>query len=197
MKVFVEGGGDTADLKAELRKGFKEFLEKAGLEGRMPRIVACGSRQDAYESFCTALENGETALLLVDSEVPVTTPNPWHHLQDADGWNLPAGATNDHCHLMVQCMEAWFLADRNALSTFFGQGFTLNALPPLGNPLEQIPKVDVYRALATATQSCKTKAAYGKGAHSFKLLARIDPNAVTAASPWAKRFIDELDKQTR
>lgn len=43
--------------------------------------------------------------------------------------------------------------------------------------------------------SGKSKAEYGKGEHSFPLLARIDPATVMAASPWAKRFVDELKKK--
>jgi hypothetical protein len=30
---------------------------------------------------------------------------------------------------MVQCMEAWFLADEGALAGFFGDGFNRGALP--------------------------------------------------------------------
>lgn len=71
MKLYVEGGGDAAALKTACREGFAKFLGKAGLAGRMPRIVACGSRADAYDSFCTAIRNGEAAMLLVDSESPV------------------------------------------------------------------------------------------------------------------------------
>ena len=41
----------------------------------MPAIVACGSRNDAFESYCTALASAgqnDFPLLLVDSEVAVT-----------------------------------------------------------------------------------------------------------------------------
>lgn len=91
---------------------------------------------------------------------------------------------------MVQCMEAWFLADRTTLQDFFGQGFNTNALPPEGNQIEAIAKEQIYQVLSAATRNCKTKAKYGKGEHSFKLLALISPDRVTAVSLWAKRFID-------
>ena len=96
---------------------------------------------------------------------------------------------------MVQIMESWFLADRATLQTFFGQGFNANALPAAQNSLDGIAKPTVYSALEQATKGCKTKASYGKGEHSFKLLAKIDPASVTSASPWAKRFVDELKKK--
>ena len=199
MKLYVEGGGDAIILRTACRNGFSEFLKKAGLVGHMPRIVACGSRTDAYNDFCTALSNGYPAMLLVDSEDPVTLPTwqPWQHLlnRSGDNWPLPDGANDDQCHLMVQCMESWFLADRQVLETFFGQGFKPNALPAAANPIEGIPKLEIYKSLDNATKDCKTKAPYGKREHSFKLLALIDPAKVTVASGWAKRFIDEMKKQ--
>jgi hypothetical protein len=58
-----------------------------------------------------------------------------------------------------------------------------------------IAKNDLYNALAKATCDCKTKAEYGKGPHSFKLLTLISAYDVLKASPWAKRFIDEIIKR--
>lgn len=205
MKLYVEGGGDTAALKAACRKGFTIFITQAGLNLR-PRVVACGSRADAFDSFRTAVANGEDALLLVDSESPVAastqagepqTWQPWQHLKQrpGDGWDKPAGSSDADCHLMVQCMETWFLADRSALAAFFGQSFRLGAMPAEANSIEGIAKTDIYAALASATKDCKTKAPYGKGEHSFELLAAIAPAKVTAASPWARRFVDELKKK--
>ena len=91
VKLFVEGGGDANILRTECRKGFREFLCKVGMHGHMPRIVACGGRRQAYEAFCTAIENGEKALLLVDSECAVASRYqqgidshawlPWEYLQ--------------------------------------------------------------------------------------------------------------------
>ncbi len=37
---------------------------------------------------------------------------------------------------------------------------------------------------------------YGKGAHSFKLLATLDPAKLRAASPWAERFFATVDRLT-
>lgn len=209
MRLYVEGGGNANVLRTACRRGFSEFLENAGFKGHMPRITACGSRADAYESFCTAVRSGEAAMLLVDSEAPVLKAaqrgdssnrqdrdqwQPWLHLQQrqGDGWTKPAGSEDLHCHLMVQCMESWFLADREVLRQFFGQGFRENALPAAANAIEQVDKGAIYKALENATLHCKTKDAYGKGEHSFKLLALIDPSKVQQASAWALRFIESL-----
>lgn len=206
VKLYVEGGGDSKSLQIECRRGFREFLEKAGLKGKMPGITACGSRQEAYKDYCTALKGGEAAVLLVDSEAPVTPEHrqpkdqpaqwqPWQHLKARDGWDKPANALDSDCHLMVQVMENWFLADRETLKAFFGQGFRESALPAADRPIEDVTKDEVYRAVKLATQGCKTKGEYVKGEHSFKLLAKTDPAKVMAASPWARRFVEELKKK--
>jgi hypothetical protein len=209
VKLYVEGGGDSQLLKTACRQGFSEFLGKAGLVGHMPRVVAGGSRNRAFDMFCTAIQAGEPALLLVDSEEaikPASQPGnaalaadralwkPWVHLKQrvGDGWSMPEGSEDGQCHLMVQCMESWLLADRDVLSGFFKQGFKPAALPALSRVIEGLDKPLIYQALARATSDCKTKAIYGKGDHSFKLLALIDPAKVFSASPWAQRFIETV-----
>ena len=206
VKLYVEGGGDAAALKTACREGYTKFITEAGLKNR-PRVVACGSRRDAFDSFCTAIANSEEALLLVDSESAVSSYHqkeddpakwqPWSHLKhrQGDGWDKPTGSDDTDCHLMVQMMESWFLADRDTLSYFFGNGFKDNQLPAAQRAVEGIAKVDVYTALQKATADCKTKAPYGKGEHSFKILSKIDPAKVTEASPWAKRFVEALKQK--
>ncbi|MBN1510158.1 MAG: DUF4276 family protein [Sedimentisphaerales bacterium] len=193
VKVYVEGGGEGDALRTECRRGFRKLIENAGFKGRMPGIVACGRRRDAYEDFCTAVENaaqGEFPLLLVDSEAPVSSA-PWDHLKTRDGWDRPAQAVDGQAHLMVQCMEAWFLADRDALTKFFGQGFRSKALPQ-NREVEEISKEDLSQGMERATRDTHTKGAYEKGKHSFKLLATLDPSKVQSASEHARRFFDTL-----
>ena len=193
-KLFVEGGGDSSEsLRTECRRGFRKLLEKAGLKGRMPRIVPCGGRRNAYEQFCTALANGETdSVLLVDAESKVVRESQWRHIaeREADGWRKPPQATDEHLHFMTECMESWFLSDKSALSRFFGNGFNVKALP--ANPdIEQVPKRDVLRGLETASKNT-TKGVYGKGAHSFKILAEIDPEKLRDSAPGAAKLLKHL-----
>jgi len=191
-RLYVEGGGDSKDLRSKCREGFRKFLEKAGLAGRMPRIVACGGRRNAYDSFCTAVASGNqgTPMLLVDAEGPVASGDPWQHLQARDGWARPQGAMDDQCHLMVQVMEAWFLADRNALRGFFGQGFHEGSLP--ADPqMEAIAKDEVLAGLKDAAHGTN-KGGYQKGKHSFAILGGTNPRLVEAVAPYAKRFLDTL-----
>lgn len=193
IKLYVEGGGNSKALRTACRKGFRLFIENAGISCRQigVGIVACGSRQNAYDSFATAYSTGDSSpMLLVDAEDALTTASPWDHLRNRDGWSRPNGSTDGQCHLMVQIMESWFLAHRATLASFYGQNFQGTALP--GNlQVEQIRKTDVLDGLAHATRNTQ-KGRYDKGPHSFDILARLDPGTVEAAAPFAKRFLDTL-----
>ena len=201
VKLYVEGGGDSADLKAACREGFTTFITRAGIANR-PRVVACGSRGNAFESFRTAVRLGQPAMLLVDSEEQVAADHargdadgwqPWRHLtqRNGDHWEKPDGGNEQDCHLMVQCMESWFIADRETLARFFGAGFDVRKLPR-SPKIEAVPKQVIYNSLHLATRGCDGKGEYHKGRHSFKLLACIDPGKVTSASDWAGRFVNIL-----
>ncbi len=194
VKIYVEGGGDGKDLRTRCRRGFSSFFEKANLAGRMPRVIACGGRKTAFDKFRTAFgakKADEFIVLLVDSEGPVADDaDPWKHLAGRDGWHVPDAATDENAHLMVQCVEAWFLADGDGLAEYYGRDFNLNALPRR-REIEEVAKDDIFDGLRNATRQCK-KGEYGKGRHSFDILEGTDPAKVFDASPHAKRLIDTL-----
>jgi hypothetical protein len=139
IRVFVEGGGD-ANTKTACRKAFHVFFEKVLSERPRPRITASGSRDEAYRDFCRSLSSDPNtfAILLVDSEDPVPAGKAAKtHLRDRDHWTNPM--PDEQVHLMVQCMEAWFLADRPALKLYYNDELRASALP--GNPnIEEVPK---------------------------------------------------------
>jgi len=159
--------------------------------------MVCGSRDNAYGDFCTALktaDKNDCPILLVDSEAQVNAnDSPWQHLKKRDKWDKPNGAGDGQAHLMVQCMEAWFMADKDCVKKYFGQGFNENLLPKQPK-IETIPKVDLLDKLKEATRNSKNKGKYSKGEYSFELLALIDPAKVRKASPHAKRLLDTLAK---
>ncbi|MEY4589808.1 MAG: hypothetical protein RL497_1884 [Pseudomonadota bacterium] len=204
VKLFVEGGGDNnPSLATACRKGFTKFITQAGICNR-PKVIACGSRITAFKDYCTAIKKGELALLLVDSEAPIDdkleqgapeTWQPWVHLKQRQGdeWTKPENAENIDCHLMVQCMEHWILADPKTLEKFYGKDFNKHRLPST-TPHEKIDKSAVELGLKMATKDT-AKGEYNKGKHSFELLAGIDPELVLAKSDWAKRFVTELKKR--
>ncbi len=193
IKIYVEGGGDRKDLKRRCSQGFSRFFEKAGFKGRMPSVVACGSRRNAFDNFRTALKAAsetDLPMLLVDSEEAVSE-SPWEHLKSRDGWERPNGAGDNQAHLMVQVMESWFLTDRPALAKHFGQGFRESALPNQ-TEIEEIAKQQVFDSLKSATRDSRA-GAYDKGKHSFDVLGKLDPSKVRSASPHADRLLLALD----
>lgn len=111
----------------------------------------------------------------------------------ADNCDKPSEASDEDCHLMVESMESWFLADSAVLSEYYGQGFNKNSLPK--NPdIEKIKKTTVIASLSEATQNTR-KGRYSMGNHSFEILGNIDPRCAIDKSPWAKRFIVLLSEK--
>jgi len=195
VKLYVEGGGDAKSLHIDCRRGFSQLLERAGFKGRMPRIKACGSRNAAYDDFLTAHRQPRTQehpILLVDSEGPVSR-DPWGHLSDRDNWSRPRASDDDQAQLMVQCMETWCVADREALRAVFGDGLVENALPAV-NELEARAKGDVQDALGNATRSCGKNRKYAKGRRSFQLLEKLNPDTLRKHLPHFERLCAALDR---
>ena len=193
IRVYVEGGGDGAKTKARLREGFSNFLREIVKAARNKsvkwQIIVCGSRNEAFDNFTFALQDHPAAfnVLLVDSEDPVHCA-PWQHLQGS-AWIVP-GVSDEHCHLMVQMMEAWFVADIDALSGYYGQGFKQNSIPRNPN-VEEIDKERLKRALDEATRHT-AKGKYQKIRHASELLARIDSAQVRQAAPHCDRLFTTL-----
>lgn len=194
IKLYIEGGGDSALQDTLFREGWRTFFQKADLAGRMPRIIRGGGRNATFDAYQTAVrtkKSDELPLLLVDSEDLVSQGNAaWTHLTARDGWVRPADAGDGDVFLMVCCMETWFLADREALKKFFHDCWRDNAVPQWPN-LEQISKASILEKLALATADCG-KTAYAKGKRSFEILKVIDPAIVEAKCPGAKRLLDRL-----
>lgn len=175
IAIYFEGGGSSAETKATLRQGMSAFLKPLVDMARQRRcrwsITSCGGRDQALDAFLDALEKEPEKfnVLLVDSEAAVASL-PRAHLQQRDGWNLNL-AQEEQVHLMTQCMEAWLVADPEALAEYYDQGFNANALPKRIN-LEEEPKVQIYAALENATRQTQ-KGSYGKIKHASELLKRV------------------------
>ena len=197
--VHVEGGGDSAALRAQCRKGFRELLVRAGFGGRLPRVVPCGPRDRAFRDFQEDLRNGDGyPILLVDSEDPVADADraeadpsgAWRHLEERDEWKRPSGAQDDQAQLMVTTMETWLLADRQTLINYFPD-MNANALPS-DTDLEGRRKPDVAAALKKATRP-SSNGPYHKGRHSFDLLGKVQPEELKTRLPHFRRFVETLE----
>ena len=194
-KIYMEGGNSRSFN--DIRRHTSNFIAEAGVPENTFQVVPCGSRSTTYKMFVRELKKEReenTVLLLVDSEGPVIDQSPWQHLKNRDGWDKPVGAVDKQCHLMVQFMESWFMADQETLKSYYGQHFQGRSLPQ--NPfIEKIPKGDIKQKLKHASRNT-SKGAYNKGKHSFEILARLDPEKVRRASPYADRFFKALQDQS-
>ncbi len=176
-RLYVEGGGDSKELHSRLREGVTTLLERSGLTGRLPRVVAGGSRNSAFADFITAHRTSGASFvaLLVDSEDVVSDPRePWAHLKKRDGWDRPPGATDDQALLMTTSMETWLMADRAALSAQFGACLNETGLFPIAG-IESRTRQSVLQGIERATRDCGKDKGYSKGRRSFELLARLNP----------------------
>jgi len=151
-------------------------------------LISGRSGSEACHDFGTALKTHKSAwnILLKDSEGP-DDGRLSASLCEEQSWDK---SHSDSIFWMVQMMESWFHADKQALERFYGSGFRKNALKR--NPrVEEIPKEDLTDGLKTATSNC-SKGNYfdNKTSHGPKLLAEIDPARVQDAAPNCKRLFD-------
>jgi hypothetical protein len=113
-------------------------------------------------------------VLLVDSEGPVSLP-PREHLRQQAGWDLTS-LRDDQVHLMAQTVEAWLIADPEALAGYYGRHFHRKVLPGQID-VETIPKEQLLEKLKRATEKTQ-KGPYAKIRHCADLLSRLDSGRV-------------------
>jgi hypothetical protein len=181
-KVRIHFEGDPA-----LREGFSEFFrELTAALGRAPKLIA--GKADPFRVFLLALETHPDALniLVIDSEGP-DNGELFETICQPKGIDA---RSRDHVFWMVQCMEAWFLADAEALRKYYGKEFRENAVPV--NPrVEEISKKDVFEALKAATKDT-SKGPYHKTKHAPSLLKLIRPALVEQASAHCRRLLESV-----
>ena len=190
IRIYFEGD-------RRLRIGFHSFFGSIIGEARKRQIrfqlVAGGATP--IRDFMNAVRAHPDSfnLLLVDSDAPDDGTLIRRVKAHADWDASVARVVNDEqIHFMVQVMESWFLADRDALLRFYGAGFREGRLP--GNPAEeQIPKVDVLEGLRHATRATQ-KGTYHKTQHAPKLLGIVSPDRVRSSAPACERLFDTLER---
>jgi hypothetical protein len=197
IRIYVEGGGRSS--WRTIKDGFGKFLDPlrqmARSRGLNWNLVVGGSRNDTFEKFRMGLRSHPKAfnLLLVDSESSVALPR-WEHLRRQDRWDVPH-LSEDQCHLMVQMVEAWLVADPDALADYYGQGFRRGALPSRKD-VEDIPKGQLLRSLNRATMDTK-KGRYDKIRHCADLLGLLDPDRVRQRAHHCDLLFKTLESRIR
>ncbi len=200
IQIFIEGGskGQNRASSQKLRLGFLQFFDELNQIARSKSIkfkpIICGSTDETFRIFRYENTKANNAFLcfLVDSDKPLENDDtPKVFLQREKNWNFD-NVADEQCHLMVQLMESWFLADVEALKTFYGQNFKHNAIPKQPN-IEKIAKIDVENSLDKATNKT-SKGQYHKIKHGADLLSKIETAKVRAKSAHCNRLFETISK---
>jgi hypothetical protein len=177
-----------------LRPGFHTFFKALRQQAREKRcdfhLIAAKGTPD--RDFQTAIKTHPDAwnILLKDSEGP-TAGDLSSSLCEQNQWSQSHAKS---IFWMVEMMESWFHADKDALERFYGPGpkFRRNALKANHN-VEQISKKDLKDGLSTATRDTSKGDYYDhKTSHGPKLLASITPELVQNAAPHCKELFQAV-----
>lgn len=198
--IYIEG--DTKQKgKANaipLRQGLRTFFQNLENEIKVPiRIKPVGARELTIKIFLSEIDDNRDnfAVLLVDAEGEIGEDESVKTFlrKISDKFNFK-NVKDEQCHLMVQLMESWFLADKEKLGEFYGPNFNHNALPKNKN-VEKIPKADVLKGLKAATAKTK-KGEYGKGTHSGEILQKINSSSVRNSAEHCENLFQAIIKAT-
>ena len=175
IRIYFEG---DKSLKAGFDAFLREIGERADAAQCTLRIVATGGTPERDFGIALRKHPGAWNILLRDSEGP---------------WNQDLQAS-DSTFWMVEMMESWFHADKDALAEYYKSGFRKAALKANPN-VEEIFKQDLIDGLKAATKDT-TKGKYHKTKHAPALLQSVNPARVRKAAPNCERLfkvvLDEL-----
>ena len=190
-EVRIYFGGEHS-----LRRGFTEFFSSVAGLTRRPRMIA--GRGTPVRDFFAGVQRNPSSVnvLLMDSEGP-DNGQLIARLKDRGDWNASVARAvgDDQMHFMVQVMETWFLADRDAIRAYYGPQLLEGRLP--NNPVvEHIGKREVIQGLEAATRDTQ-KRTYHKTRHAPELLAKLDAAKVRSAAPACDRLLQFLEQVLR
>ena len=192
IRIYFEGDD-------RLRPGFHSFFAdlRAAAWARRIRFQLVAGKGRVVRGFINALAEYPAPdtlnILLMDSDGP-DSGQLRQQLERRSDWRPPRGSSvsDEQIHWMVQVMEAWFLADRDALRHYYGQQFNTQRLPGQPTAVENIPKNDVLRGLTRATERTR-KGRYHKTRHAPDLLELVDVGKVRRNAPACERLFATLE----
>lgn len=196
---MVEAVNVVFEGHSGLRPGFHRLfhLYVSRARGRRIRfnLVAGGSQIETVKDFLRYCRSSPDQLnvLLIDSEKPVVnTTQTIRDLRSHNSWDAGVACADEQINFMVQAMEAWFIADPQALTERFGQNFRINALPNSQNAESTTPGELVAAIRRELRRISARRRDYDKVADGAKLLQLIDPARVSQRCPHFKRLMDFL-----
>lgn len=95
---------------------------------------------------------------------------------------------------MVQTMEAWFIADLEALQNYYGQGFRADKIQMRMSADNNVENISVYNLEKWLKQATKetSKGKYKKAIHAPEILKRLNVEKVRQAAPSCDRLFTTL-----
>ncbi|PZS04121.1 MAG: hypothetical protein DLM69_02200 [Candidatus Chloroheliales bacterium] len=210
--VFFEGDSQPSSSRQTrtLARALEQFLRRAlsekaeikdlarcNIEVEDLEVRSCGSDASAVKDFATEFVRGRVGgksfiMLLVDSDeyVPaIPDTGALNHIQrkfkSGGRSRLPAAVQPDQVHLMVQAMEAWFIADLDALEKYYGK--RLKKLDDIVE-IERTPRPK--SRLKAAAQAIRQD--YDEIEDGRELLARVRIRQLESRCPNFKRLLDKL-----
>ncbi len=183
IRIYFEG---DSSLKPGFHRFFKDLLDTARNKKIRLSLIATGAKP--IQDFKIAVRSHPDAwnIVLLDSD----RPDDSRLFEECAAPHGIEEARRDSVFWMVQVMETWFIADREALRRYYGKDFQDSAIS-LNQRVEQIAKSEIYSGLKRATQRT-TKGAYHKTHHAPELLAIIDANKVREVAPQCERFFSTV-----
>jgi len=167
IRIYFEGN-------RLLKSGFDGFFYELRAAARQAGVgFEVFAAKDGPRDYGKAMRShpGAWNILLKDSEQAM----PTDPRQLCERHGIDSGLVGS-VFWMVELMEAWFLADRETLANYYGDGFISNAIGNTSD-IERIPKADVMDRLNRATRNT-TKGQYHKVKHAPYLLEKLDNQRV-------------------
>jgi Domain of unknown function (DUF4276) len=181
IRIYFEG-------KATLRNGFETFFADLKTAARESgSTLALVAARDGPSDYRKASRSHRQAwnILLKDSEQSM----PPNRLQLCQRHGIDS-AFVDRVFWMVELMEAWFLADPEALDDYYGEGFLRNTIRSAAN-VELLPKATVLTRLKHATRGT-SKGEYHKVRHAPYLLQKLNSGLVRERAEHCRHLFEAV-----
>lgn len=160
--------------------------------------MAGGPRAETIRDFLRycSIEPSSLNVLLIDSEGPVTDTDKYirDSLRSLSVWDGGVSCSDEQLHLMVQAMEAWFVADPQSLSRRFGQNYSTRHLPS-PESAETVSAADLLTAIRRGLPQSRRRRGYDKVSDGVELLRLIDQGVVSRHCGHFRRLWAFLDKR--